>query len=233
MITASDLFASIRSFLDDDNSGMYSEVADLSPAVNAAIDYMVAVFTAIFEQDKLSPEVLRELIKVTILDVASTGAIDLSTVSELWTIFGVDPDPVVTGGGTPVLSETRYRWATKLTLEKWGDAANDPFSPGTSQSIPAAFARPAYTGPGQMFGDSKPYLIVRPVSLFNGKAAIWYLEAPTRVTNSASEVPFPQSMHTLLVQKSLNYLAVQQGPESKYGVITDKDIKDILTLFIR
>lgn len=233
MITASNLFDSIRSALDDDRSGMYSEADDLSPAVNAAIDYVVAAFTSIFESKKVSPEALRDLTTVGILPVTgtSTKIVDVSSLEPFWTILGVDPDPVVTGN-PEILESTRRRWATKLTLESWNDAAEDPFSAGTVQAVPPAFARAAYIGPGVYFGGTKPYLMVRPGSVFTAdKVAIWYLKYPARVTGEASIVQLPQTLQSFLLQKALNYLSLQHGPESKYSVLTEKDLNQLITMF--
>jgi hypothetical protein len=151
-------------------------------------------------------------------------------MSNLWTICGVDPDPVVTG--TPeVLSETRNRWATKMTLESWNDAAEDPFSASTLQTIPVDFVRPGYLGPAKYFSDTLYHILVRPSSVFVAdKVAIWYLKNPTKVTSGASSVEFPQSVFNFLVDKTLYFLARQHSPDSKYLTVTDKDITQLINL---
>jgi hypothetical protein len=96
MILASAVFTAIRAHLDDDNSGRYTPTDDLSPAVNAAINYLVAVFNAGFEQKKIYPESLRELVKLSIVPVTGSGntkRADVTDICEnLWTIIGVEPD---------------------------------------------------------------------------------------------------------------------------------------------
>lgn len=234
MITASDIFTDVRSFLDDDNSGRYSEAADLVPALNKAVLYLVTVLSAVFDQKKVSPEILRDLVTTKVIDITGTTTkkVDVSGITDLWTIFGVDPDPVVTGSPS-VLSETRNRWASRMTLEEWNDALADPFSPATGILIPTDFIRPGYIGPGQYYGDGKPYLMVRPGAAFTtDKVAVWYLKNPTKATSGASTIEFPRSLHGILVDKTLNYLSIQHGPESKFGPVTEKEITQLVTLML-
>jgi hypothetical protein len=232
MIQASDIFSDVRSLLDDDNSGRYSENLDLVPALNKAVSYLVAVFNSAFEAKKISPESLRDLSVTKVLAVTGNGTkkCDLSSITDLWSIFGVEPDPTVVGG---LLSETRNRFASRLTLEQWNFAQSDPFSPGTGVSILSNFVQAAYLGPGQYFGDGKLYLMIRPGSAFTADfVCIWYLKNPSIVATNATVLEFPQSLHSLLVDKTLNAMSIQHGPESLYGKITDKDINQVLQLML-
>lgn len=234
MILASDVFNDVRSFLDDDSSGRYTEVNDLVPAINKAVGYLVTVFNSAFEQKKLSPEVLRDLSITKILAVTGTTTkkCDLSSITDLWTVFGVEPDPVV-AGSPELLSESRNRFAGRLTLEQWNDALADPFSPGSGVSILSDFVRAGYLGPGQYFGDNKLYIMIRPASVFTvDKLCLWYLKNPTKVVTGATQVEFPRSLHGLLVDKTLNYLSIQHGPESTYGKVTDKEVTQLIGLMI-
>ena len=73
-ILASEVFTTVRSLLDDNNSGRYSEANDLVPSINMAIDYLVVIFKQAFEQKKLSPESLRELTVVAIANTSGSGS---------------------------------------------------------------------------------------------------------------------------------------------------------------
>jgi hypothetical protein len=241
---ASRVFAGIRSILDDDNSGRYNETNDLAPVVNLAVGYLITIFNAAFEQKKLSPESLRELIRVDVLPVTGTGntkKCDVSSVMDhLWSMLGVEPSPEVhfSGGGltTTTLApdaffETRNKLATRLTIEEWNDRKEDPFSPGCTVSIPSTFARAAYLGPGKYFNPTDDYIMIRPATLFtNDYVGIWYLKDPTFVTRASDVIEFPQSLFNLLVEKSVNFLSLQQGPESKLGPVTDKEVIQLITL---
>jgi len=242
MILASDVFLDVKAFLDDDSSGRYNEQNDLVPPINNAILYLVAVFNAAFEAKKISPESLRDLSITKILPVTgiTTKKCDLSSITDLWTIFGVEADPIITGS-PEVLSESRNRFATRMTLENWNDALADPFSAGTGVSIPSDFVRPGYLGPGAYFSDGKLYIMIRPASVFTAdKVAIWYLKNPTKIATGATSVEFPKSLHGLLVQKTLNYLSMQHegsggyksASDTKYGSITEQEIKTLVNLML-
>jgi hypothetical protein len=192
----------------------------------------VAVFNSAFEQKKISPESLRDLSVNKILAVTgtSTKKADLSSITDLWTVYGVEPDP---SESADLLVESRNRFATRMTLENWNDALADPFSAGTGVSILSDFVRPGYLGPGQYFGDGKLYIMIRPASCFTAdKVAIWYLKNPTKVTVNTSQIEFPTSLHSLLVDKTLNAISIQHGPESLYGKITEKEVNQLLQLML-
>jgi hypothetical protein len=238
MILVSDVFNSVRSLLDDDNSLRYDEQKDLVPALNRAIRRTVTIFNTALEQKKVSSESLRDLSSSIILPVVgtSTKKCDLSSIIDLWSILAVEPDPIISGGaGYEVLSETRNRFAARLTLEQWNDSLSDPFSPGTGVSILADFVRAGYLGPGQYFGDGKLYLMIRPASAFTANfVGIYYLKNPTTITTSVltPNIELPISLHNLLVDQTLNALSLQQGPESKYGSVTDKEVSTLVSLML-
>jgi hypothetical protein len=234
MITASNIFSDVRSFLDDDNSGRYGEQTDLVPALNKAVGYLVTVFNSAFEAKKLSPEVLRDLSVTKVLPVTGTTTkkCDLSSITDLWTVLSVSPDPTVTGS-PETFSDTKHLSASRLTLEQWDNSSVDPFSPGSGVSIAADFVRAAYIGPGQYLGDGKSYLMMRPGSVFTAdKVAIFYLKNPSRVATGASIIELPQSIYNLLVDKTINYLSLQHGPDSVYNKVTDKEVSQLVSLMI-
>lgn len=238
MITASDIFNRVKSLLDDDDSGRYTEADDFVPALNAAVEYLTMVFNAGFEQKKIFPEILSELSRTAILAIEGTGTtrrIDITTLHpSIWTIFGVDPNPSV-GGSPEVLVESRDRWAAKLTLEEWNDKSEDPFSPGTSQVIPGTFVKTAYIGPGRYIDSTHVHLFIRPGYAIDdaAKAAIWYLAHPETVTSGSSTLSFPTTIINFLVQKTMYYMAYQHGPESKYLPVTEKELMGLISLIGR
>jgi len=235
-ILASEVFTTVRSLLDDNNSGRYSEANDLVPSINMAIDYLVVIFNAAFEQKKLSPESLRELTVVAIANTSGSGSTKkadvTSIISSLWTILGVDPDPDITTS-PDVLSMTNNRWAKRMTLEAWNDASSDPFSAATLQNIPADFIRPGYIGPGKYFGDSVYHIMIRPASVFTeDKVAVWYLKNPTKVSSGSSSIELPRSLLGILTEKTLNFISRQHSPDSKYLSATEADITRLVKLMI-
>jgi len=234
MITASEILNRVKAHLDDHDSGRYNEADDLIPALNSAVEYLTTVFSAGFERKKIYPEVLTELVRTLILPVVGNGQtrkVDITSVyASLWTIIGVDPNPLVTG--SPTLDESRNRWATRLTLEEWNDKAEDPFAAGSLVSIPDMFARAAYTGPGNYFGAYQ-HIMIRPGAMFDVASpviALWYLSKPSKVTTNASTIEFSVSMTNWLVMKTLNYISLQHGPESKFGPVTEKELMSLISL---
>lgn len=235
-ILASEVFTTVRSLLDDNNSGRYSEANDLVPSINMAIDYLVVIFNAAFEQKKLSPESLRELTTTAIVNTSGSGSTKkadvTSIMSSLWTIMGVDPDPEITTS-PDVLSMTNNRWAKRMTLEAWNDASSDPFSAATLQTIPTDFIRPGYIGPGKYFGDSVYHIMIRPSSVFTeDRVAVWYLKNPTKVVSGSSSIEFPRSLLGILIEKTLNFISRQHSPDSKYLSATDAEIMRLVKLMI-
>lgn len=230
--------------LDDDNSDRYTDADDLVPAMNSAIDYLTAVFSSAFEQKKIQPEVLSELTDVFIYNPTVNGGTAIINLNDqdrtandvvfndvVWTIFGVDPTPTVSGADPNVLSDSLKRFACRLTLEEWNYALEDPFAPGYS-SVPTDFARVAFTGPGNYFGDGGPYLLLRPGASFSDDAArvgVWLLKKHTTIADSNTEVLFPVSLHELIVQKILYYISYQHG-SPKYAQTTDKEVKELIAL---
>lgn len=243
MILASDVFTDVKSFLDDDSSGRYDATLDLVPAINKAILYLITLFNTAFDAKKITPESLRELVYTKILPVTGTTTkkVDVTNITDnLWSILGVDPDPVVTTiTPTPpavaydILNETRNRFAKRMTLEEWNDALADPFSAGTGVSVVSDLIKPGYIGPGLYCGNNKYYLMVRPGSIFTtDKVCIWYLKNPAVVISGSSEIEFPQSLYQLLVDKTINALAIQHSPESAYGKVTDKEVSQLVSLML-
>ena len=243
MILASDIFTNVKALLDDDDSGRYTEAKDFVPAFNDAVLYLVAIFNSAFDKKKLTPEVLRELVTTAICTTTGTTTkkIDLTAVTDIWTILGIDPSPDVAGDPS-FLEETKNRWATRMTLAQWNDALADPFSAGSRVSIVSSLVRAGYIGPGAYYGNGKQYIMVRPASIFTTDvAAIWYLKNPTVAVDGTSTVEFPRVLFNLLVQKTLNYLSYQHSPQiggyrqsidSKYGSITEKEISQLVALML-
>lgn len=242
MATVGDLSTRVRSFLDDDSasSERYGLTTDILPAMNSAISYLVAVFSAAFDSKQIKPEVLTNLIKTKVLTSAATGVVakvDLSSLMAtglVWRILGVEPNPAITEGveeEPDTVDISLGNMAGRLTLEEWNHAQENPFMRGSTASIPSIFNELAYTGPGRFFGDNKDYILLRPASIItNDKVALYYLESPTTLTASADTIQFPPTLHNLIVQKTIQYLSYQHSKDAKYFQITDKDIKEVIGL---
>jgi hypothetical protein len=242
MATVGDLSTRVRSFLDDDSSSSerYGLTTDILPAMNSAISYLVAVFSAAFDSKQIKPEVLTNLIKTELLDSVATGVVakvDLSSVmadGSVWRILGIEPNPTITEGegeDPDTLSISLGKMASRLSLEEWNHAQENPFMRGSTASMPSIFEELAYTGPGRFFGDDKDYILLRPASIItDDKVVLYYLESPTTLTALGNTIQFPPTLHNLIVQKTIQYLSYQHSKDAKYFQITDKDIKEVIGL---
>jgi len=240
-VKASTIFSRVRSLLDDDNSARYTESADLVPAMNSAIGYITTVFSAAFEQKKLQPFALSELTEPWVfsptiygatarINLNESGATGLEHVfaEEAWAIIGVDPNP-----STNVwqLTESKERFAHRLTMEEWNYALEDPYTPGY-EAVPDQFKRACYTGPNMTVGDGDPYLLLRPGSMFDeatNHVAVWVLLKHAEITAGTSDILFPVTIHPLIEQKMLQYISYQ-GDDDRLFKITDKEVKELIQL---
>lgn len=229
MIGVADVLASLRSLLDDDNSGRYTDAEDLIPAINASVDFWVSVLNHGFEQKRIHHESLRDLVVVshhTAVEIGDVASVDLS--SDIWTIFGVDLDPVQEGDKWI----GRGKIADRLTIAEWNHAKGNPFAAGTTQDVPEAFERAGYMGIGDYSGQGDKGILIRPLSALNAAkdVLLWYLKNPTKVASSADDIEFPRSMENAVTQKALNYLSFQHGPASPYFQYTNNDVTTVAQL---
>ena len=242
MINASEVFFRIRARLDDDQSGRYDVPNDLVPAVNASINFWVMIMNAGFESKRLYHEALSDLIrnKIYVATVQGrTAYVELTPdISTMWTIFGVDPSPVV-GGNPAILLESRNRWATRLSLKEWNDASEDPFSAGTVISIPVEFQRPSFIGVGNYRTAGSYHIMLRPAEILDDdkNVAVWYLKNPEAIVDGTSIIEFPYNMTELIVEKAINYISYQHGTSAgRYGVsspyyqFTENELKRLISI---
>ena len=223
MIATSDVLSSLRSLLDDDNSGRYTDADDLIPAINASIDFWVSVLNHGFEQKRIIHESLRDLVTVGHYTATSTGDIASVTLPDtVWTVFGVDLEAVEVSGEWVGQGKV----ADRLSISEWGHVDNNPFAAGTSQDVPDAFKRAGYIGIGSYTETGSKGILIRPASMLNEAkdVLIWYLNTPTKVTSSTDDIEFPRSMELAITHKALNYISYQHGPQSPYFQYTDRDV---------
>ena len=233
MITASSLFADIRARLDDDNSGRYDVANDLVPAVNASIDFWVNVLNSGFESKRIVHESLADLIqakKYTAVVYGTTAAVPLPDGEDIWTIFGVDIDAVEEGNKWI----GKGRKAHRVSIAEWSWETGNPFALGSSQPQVDDFRHPIYIGIGNYMADGNKGILIRPASLLNANkdVLLWYLTNPTKIVDGASEVEFPQSMYSLILNKAVNYISFQHGGQSPYYQFTAQEVNQLATVLM-
>ena len=240
-VKASTIFSTVRSMLDDDDSVRYTESADLVPAMNSALDYITAVYSAAFESKKLQPAALSELTTVWMIAPTvsgNTAFVNLDDYDdgsahvyndEVWVLIEVEPAAPIGAGGA--FSYANQKFAKRVPLDKWGFVLDDPFADGYADK-PADFIKYAYTGPGNYHNDGSPYLMIRPSNLITeGEtvSAIWVLLKHPAITAGTSELLFPVMIHSLIAQKMVQYITYQ-GDDDRLFKITDKEVKELIQL---
>jgi hypothetical protein len=157
-IVAQDIINKMRQVgLDAEGSDYYRDDIDLIPAINAGIDWLVAVINSALGANKLSEESLRELMFVAVYQTSRYSRVNLEELQdEIWTILSVMPKPTVyqadtlikdpivptyitpSGGESTSLLRTDLAYresdysAKRLTIEEWNKNKGNPFSAGNT-----------------------------------------------------------------------------------------------------
>ncbi len=235
MIKASQIFDSMRSMLDDDHSGRYNESDDLVPAVNASIDFCVNVLNHAFAQKRIIHESLRDLVKMkhtnaVILD--DVGHVELP-FSDIWTVFNIDINP------KKVEKEGQEFWvsggksAIRMSLTEWNFNRENPFSPGNVH-LNNDLTRVGYVSMGEYTKEGEKSILIRPVYALNEDkdVLVWYLKNPDKVEDGDSDIEFPRSMESFIIQKAVNYISFQHGGQSPYFQFTSADLEQLVQLLM-
>jgi len=82
--------------LDAEGAEYYDDNIDIIPAINAAVEWLVAIINSAFGQKKMGEEVFQDLVKSRVFQPNNFSRIFLDSNSlghEVWTILGVYPLP--------------------------------------------------------------------------------------------------------------------------------------------
>lgn len=251
MIQAQTIVDRTLSILDAEGSDRYLFDQDFKPAINSAVEWLVAVFNSAFAQNKLSEEDLRELIKYKVFQANNFSRVRFdSTVvgEELWTILAVlneitvypnNTPPPLPGDGTQSVYHPGYTFvsseeaAARLSIQEWNENKKNIFKAGNT-TMTNKFKKYAYLN----FADysSTSYtetgeLEIRPD--VSGKfVAISYLKYPTPITDISDSIEFPETITDLLVQKTANYISFKQGDGTNLYSVTDNDVNRLVTFMV-
>ena len=250
MILVNQVTPRIISALDAEGSGRYSFGRDYAPAINYAVEYLVAVFNFAFAQNKLSEENLRELVFQRIWQTSKFSRISFNpadTGGEIWSILRVSPEPLLDPNISPLPNLTpqnslfvpnvkfiRSKYsASRLTSEEWTDGENNIFMPGNAV-VTNGFKSYGYQNfiinkPGNIPANIIPEIEVRPY-LDNQLVAVQYLLYPAPVTLETDVIMFPKSLTNILVDKSLSFISRKQGDGTNLYAITEKEIATLVSI---
>lgn len=238
--------------LDAEGSDRYLFDQDYKPAINEAMESLITMFNNSFAENKLTPESLRELVKVKVWQANKFSRFSYSaseTGHALWTILAIYPKPVVNkgvSGGAPLGDDSTSKYrddlsyvsskksAKRLTLEEWNENDENAFMPGNNVLKGALsdyayldfadYSSTSYTGnPGAYEVQIRPEI---PGEL----VAMAYLKYPTQVVNIGDSIEFPESLTDLITDLALQFIAYKQGDQTTLAIMTEKNITRLVNL---
>ena len=133
----------------------------------------------------------------------------------------------------PTVSYIKSQYtASLMSLEKWNENANNIFEAGNSVLLQDGLKSYAYKTTVDY--SSSSYLQSKEIEIrpeVPGQfVAITYLKTPDNINLITDEIEFPDSITTLIVRKSLNFLATKQGDKTTLFGITENDVNSLLKL---
>ena len=244
--------------LDAEGADYYNDARDIIPAINAAIEWSIAVINSAMESNKFQGEILREIVRTRIFQPSDLSRISFVPASMgndvIWTILAVYPEastypenPTYTSLSTPVstvvrtdLSYTSSDYNCKrLTLEEWNSNKNNPFVAGSNLTsyvnCPeikqyAYLNYNDYTSSGYVVATAPQEIEIRP-SAKGQYVAVTYLKMPSTIgaVLGTNDIEFPDTMTNLLYSKSLQYVSYKQGDYSGgMSAVTTRDINTLI-----
>ena len=237
------------SALDAEGFERYQFDLDYMPAINYAKEWIVSAFNKAFSDTKLSEESLRELVKVRVFRASIYSRINFNattTGDNIWSVFAVYPEieysgvlgavPTTTSVYCPLASYTKsYKSAKRGTLEEVNQNRLNPFMAGNEVNVCAETRDYLYTFAADYNGSytSNPTheLEIYP-SVSTQAVAIAYLAFPEDVTDITDTIPFPETLTNLIVNKSLEWISYKQGDNTTLKMVSDEDVRTLVSLMI-
>lgn len=244
----------ILSKLDAEGSDRYTFPQDTKFAINSAMEILITWCNSAFGEKKLSPESLRELVKVKVWQASqySRVAFNSSDVGhDFWTIFGVFPkieaNRNVTGSTLDNKSESKFRpdisflksikSAKRLTFEEWNQNTQNAFMPGNT-ILTGSLAEYSYLDFADYTstsynagGKDKVEISVRP-DIPGELVALAYLKYPNQVANIGDSIEFPTSLTELIVEIACNQISWKQGDATNLYSVSSQNINRLISLIV-
>lgn len=247
MIQAQTIVDRTLALLDAEGSDRYLFDQDFEPAINSAVEWLVALFNSAFSNNKLSEEDLRELTKVRIFQSNDFSRVkfDSAVVGEkLWSILAVLTEiEVYPSQQPPILpdpTQSQYfdyltyvksnESAGRLSIEQWNENRQNIFKAG-NDTVQNGFKKYAYLN---FFDYSSSNYIdegeieIRP-DVSSQFVAIAYLKYPDPITDIGDSIELPDTLTDLLVQKTANYISVKQGDGTNLYGVTENFVQTLIS----
>ena len=251
MINTQAVVDRMKSVLDAEGSDRYLFDQDFKPAINSAIDWLVAVFNSAFSDKKLSEEDLRELVKTSVWQANSFSRIHFDEAAlgyKIWSILGIFPEPTVYPATQPQpilsaaeslhISNLTYidsqHSAKRLTIEEWNENRKNVFSAG-NETLANGLKSYAYLGHGNysssQYNAGGEEIQIRP-SVAGQFVGVTVLKSPDKVSSVSDNIEFPETVFDLLFQKALNYISYKQGDNTNLFSVTAQDVSTLVKLMV-
>lgn len=235
--------------LDAEGSDRYTFDRDHIYAINAAQQWLVGLFNALFSEKKVTEEYLRELVYTKCWRTSNLSRFAFNPADvghNLWSVISIFPDISYTGSVTAqpdawvsvyqpnlIFSDSDQQ-AKRLTAEEWNERNRNVFMSGSKELNWADYTEYGYLN----FNNYNPALTY-PIELAispnfnNGYLAMTYLKYPTDVTAIGDNVEFPLSLTDMLVNKALQFISIKQGDENAtLFKLTSAELDKILKIIV-
>jgi len=246
MIQAQTIVDRTLSMLDAEDSDRYLFAQDFKPAINSAVEWMVALINSAFAANKLSEEDLRELTRVKVFQPNQFSRVkfDSAAVGEkLWTILAIfteiqvtpfqKPPPLPDPNMSVYYNYLSYvgsdESAGRLSLEVWSENRKNIFKPG-NDTVLNGFKKYGYLNDFDYSSTNyieKGQIEIRP-SVAGQFIAIAYLKYPDEINDITDSIEFPETLTDLLVQKTANYISIKQGDGTTLYGVTENFVQTLL-----
>ena len=235
--------------LDAEGSDRYTFDEDYRYAINAATEYVVSLFNSAFDQNKLSPESLKELVYTKIFQASLYSRIAFDSTDmgmSVWTILAVypkcvtvpiSPTQAAAADESVYLDTVSFRdsnySAHRLNTENWAMRNRNPFVAGSplitcEDIIEYGYIDYCdYTG-GYSLTNSPSEIEISP-SIAGETVAVRFIKLPDTTTVIGDTIEFPTTLTNLIVDKTLYYISVKQGEAPLYTV-TERELSNLISL---
>lgn len=237
--------------LDAEQSDRYTFDQDYKFSINEAIEQLVTIFNQAFGENKLTPEALRELVKIKIWQTNMYSRVSYDPVDTghpLWSIIAVYPEPklnkAAAGSPDPDKAKSKLRKdlsfisseksAKRLTHEEWNQNSKNVFMAGNTilkgELLEYAYLDFGdYTSSSYSGATNKVEITIRP-DVPGKLIAIAYLKYPDQINLISDSIEFPESLTNLIVDMSLQNISYKQGDSTSLFQLTDRNISTLVNL---
>lgn len=254
MINTAFLATQIRNLgLDAEGSNYYDDKRDIEPAINASINWVVAVATMAFGDKKYTDEAFKELKSSRVYLTNSLSRIKIS--EDIWSIRSVHPlpeladstiavvnpaDPFESKAQVAMIHKSSNGSAKRLTIEEWDENKQNPFQPSnvyqttkcTEDKYDFGYLdSESYTVPTDQAGNYKWMIEIRPY-IPDRLVTLFVLDKPPVVEYTTAyaptTLPFDIKLQNLLIDKAINFIARRQGDNTTTYTVTQNDIATLI-----